>query len=109
MSHETAARQQLMENHLVACIQEYLQLNLTKNSVFLAERLVAQFPNENNLHLLATCYHRSGQTFRAYHLLRGSLVSCLTTLWRHPQHEEHIFFLCITIMNVVAYCYRFDR
>ncbi len=39
--------------------------------MFLAERLVAQFPSEPNLLLLATCYHRSGQTFRCYALLRG--------------------------------------
>ena len=32
---------------------------------------MAQFPSESNLLLLATCYHRSGQTFRCYALLRG--------------------------------------
>lgn len=69
-----ATAEELMESHLVASIQEYLQLHLTKNSIFLAERLVAQFPSEDNLHLLATCYHRSGQTYRAYHQLRGSLI-----------------------------------
>lgn len=47
------------------------QLHLTRNAVFLAERLVAQFPSEANLLLLATSYHRSGQTFRCYSLLRG--------------------------------------
>lgn len=71
---QQATAEQLMESHLVASIQEYLQLHLNKNSVFLAERLVAQFPTEDNVHLLSTCYHRSGQTYRAYHLLRGSLT-----------------------------------
>ena len=49
----------------------YRQLHLTRNAVFLAERLVAQFPSETNLLLLATCYHRWGQTYRCYALLRG--------------------------------------
>lgn len=74
MAEAQEATAELMENHLVASVHEYLQLHLTKNSIFLAERLVAQFPSEDNVHLLATCYHRSGQTYRAYHLLRGSLT-----------------------------------
>lgn len=60
-----------MESHLIACVQEYLCLNLTENSIFLCERLVAQFPSEKNIFLLATCYHRAGQIYRAYHLLKG--------------------------------------
>ncbi|EFN54950.1 hypothetical protein CHLNCDRAFT_24117 [Chlorella variabilis] len=60
-----------LEEHLVACVQHSLGLYLFDNACFLCERLVAQFPSEANLFLLATCYHRSNQSFRAYHLLKG--------------------------------------
>lgn len=71
----------LMESHLIASINEHLSLHLTQNSIFLAERLVAQFPSETNLLLLATCYHRSGETFRAYHLLKGALVMVFSSVF----------------------------
>ncbi|PRW57027.1 CDC27 family isoform 1 [Chlorella sorokiniana] len=60
-----------LEEHLVACVQHSLALGLHDNAAFLAERLVAQFPSEANLLLLATCYHRANQSYRAYHLLKG--------------------------------------
>lgn len=60
-----------MESHLIRSVNDYLDLHLVENSIFLCERLVAQFPKEENLVLLATCYHRSGQIYRAYHLLKG--------------------------------------
>eukprot|EP00887_Chlorella_sp_A99_P004840 scaffold4.g4840.t1 len=59
------------EAHLVACVQESLALYLYDNAIFLCERLVADFPTEANVFLLATCYHRAGQGYRAYRLLRG--------------------------------------
>lgn len=62
-----------LESHLVACVQEYLALYLFENAIFLCERLVAEFPSEANVYLLAACYHRSQQTHRAYHLLKGKI------------------------------------
>ena len=59
-----------LEGQLVATIQENLSLYLNENAIFLAERLVAEFPSEQNVYLLATCYHRAQQTYRAYHLLK---------------------------------------
>lgn len=59
-----------LEGQLVASIQENLSLYLNENAIFLAERLVAEFPSEQNVYLLATCYHRAQQTYRAYHLLK---------------------------------------
>lgn len=90
MSLETTrfTNEHLMESHLIASVQEYLNLHLTKNAIFLAERLVAQFPSETNLHLLATCYHRSGQTYRAYHLLRGWLQICSAECAERHRKQE---------------------
>ncbi|KAK9823416.1 hypothetical protein WJX72_002594 [[Myrmecia] bisecta] len=61
-----------MEGHLIACIQDSLGLYLHDNARFLCERLVAEFPSEANTHLLATCYYRSDQAYRGYHLLLGA-------------------------------------
>ena len=60
-----------LESHLVACVQEHLALFLFDNAIFLCERLVAEFPSEANVYLLAACYQRAQQTYRAYHLLKG--------------------------------------
>lgn len=59
------------ESHLVACVQESLALYLNDNAIFLCERLVAEFPTEQNVFLLASCYYRAQQSHRAYHLLKG--------------------------------------
>jgi len=83
----------LMESHLIASINEHLSLHLTQNSIFLAERLVAQFPREENFLLLATCYHRSGETFRAYHLLKGAIVMVISLLHRCTVCIEYHFFM----------------
>lgn len=68
MSEESAHP---LESHLVACVQESLSLYMQENAIFLAERLVAEFPTEGNHFLLATCYHRANQPYRAYHILKG--------------------------------------
>jgi hypothetical protein len=60
-----------LESHLVACVQENLALYMYENAIFLGERLLAEFPSEANVYLLATCYHRAQQTYRAFHLLKG--------------------------------------
>lgn len=70
-----------LEGHLIACVQENLSLSMFDNAIFLGERLMAEFPSEANVYLLATCYHRSQQSYRAYHLLKGGhpAPSCLFT------------------------------
>ncbi|KDD72960.1 hypothetical protein H632_c2692p1, partial [Helicosporidium sp. ATCC 50920] len=60
-----------MEEYLVQRVQESLDLYLLSNATFLAERLVCDFPTEVNMFLLATCYHRSNETYRTYQLLKG--------------------------------------
>ncbi len=35
-----------LESHLIACVQESLALYMHDNAIFLAERLVAEFPSE---------------------------------------------------------------
>jgi hypothetical protein len=90
--HDGAA----LQAQLIACIQESLAFYLVDNAIFLCERLVAQFPSEvgaqrpacsapacgtpepqaplgqqDHVFLLATCYHRANQSYRAYHLLKG--------------------------------------
>ena len=79
-----------MESHLVASVHENLNLCLTSNASFLCERLVAQFPSEANLYLLATCYHRGGQTFRAYQLLRGPCVIYSVPVCVCPKHVRRL-------------------
>lgn len=61
-----------MENYLYECVQGSLRGYLYKNATFLCERLCAEFPSESNVHLLATCYFRSNQAHRAYHVLKGT-------------------------------------
>lgn len=95
-----------LEGQLVATIQENLALYLNENAIFLAERLVAEFPREQNIYLLATCYNRAHQTYRAYHLLKrkkqsSKLQTTLTSLrrCRFPALFLTSFFL--------LFCYRF--
>lgn len=78
-----------MEAHLAESIQDSLNQFLYPNAVFLAERLVASFPNEararaasvccvdltayqGNRLLLATCYMRVNQAYRAFATLKGA-------------------------------------
>jgi anaphase-promoting complex subunit 3 len=61
-----------MENYLYECVRSSLRGYLYKNATFLCERLCAEFPSESNVHLLATCYFRSNQAHRAYHVLKGT-------------------------------------
>ena len=61
-----------MENYLYECVRSSLRAYLYKNATFLCERLCAEFPSESNVHLLATCYFRSNQAHRAYHVLKGT-------------------------------------
>lgn len=61
-----------MESYLYECVRASLRAYLYKNATFLCERLCAEFPSESNVHLLATCYFRSNQGHRAYHVLKGT-------------------------------------
>ena len=62
---------------MVALVERYLSLSLFRNAIFLGERLVAAFPSARNVHLLATCFYRSGKPGRAFSLLssRNSTIS----------------------------------
>ncbi|KAL2633353.1 hypothetical protein R1flu_004832 [Riccia fluitans] len=61
-----------MEATLIESVCASLRVYLYRNATFLCERLYADYPNEVNLHLLATCYFRNNQGYRAYHILKGS-------------------------------------
>ncbi|KAK9797012.1 hypothetical protein WJX73_004710 [Symbiochloris irregularis] len=77
--------------------QKSLALYLYDDARFWAERLVAQFPKEGNVLLQATCYFRSDQAYRAYHLLLGKctehssrylLAQCCLALGKLSEAEE---------------------
>eukprot|EP00250_Pteridium_aquilinum_P028141 c36647_g1_i1 orf=92-2434(+) len=70
-----------MEAFLIDCITSSLQLYMYRNASFLCERLYAEYPSENNLHLLATCYFRSNQAHRVYHILKGEKSAQLRYLF----------------------------
>ena len=53
-----------------AAIWHALNTYCFTDAIFLAERLYAEVPTEEVLHLLATCYYRSGHANRAYTLLK---------------------------------------
>ena len=58
--------------HLRALVHESLAAYLYGNAAFIAERLAAAAPCEENRLLLATCYFRAGKVARAYHTLKGA-------------------------------------
>ncbi|KAG6610043.1 putative anaphase-promoting complex subunit [Phytophthora cinnamomi] len=60
-----------MEEALATQVQRYLDAYVYDNARFLAERLVAHCPSEENALLLATCYYRNGQASRAAAVLSG--------------------------------------
>ena len=61
-----------MPGTLWAWAQHSLQDHLYENAIFLAERVVAETPNEASKLLLATCYLQSGAANRAEMVLQGS-------------------------------------
>ncbi|KAL3673595.1 hypothetical protein V7S43_001297 [Phytophthora oleae] len=61
-----------MEAALASQVQRYLDAYVYENARFLAERLVAHHPSEENVLLLATCYYRNGQAARAAEVLSGA-------------------------------------
>ncbi|KAI5083222.1 hypothetical protein GOP47_0002965 [Adiantum capillus-veneris] len=76
-----------MEAFLVDCITSSLQVYMYRNATFLCERLFAEFPSENNLHLLATCYFRNNQAHRVYHILKGEKSAQLRYLFALACYE----------------------
>lgn len=61
-----------MEVALVDQVHHYLNTHVYDNALFLAERLVAHHPSEENALLLATCYFRKGQAAQAAAILSGA-------------------------------------
>jgi len=59
-----------LEAHLTECVYDSLSRYLVSNAIFLCERLYACSASEANAHLLATCYFRAGQAYRAYAVLK---------------------------------------
>ncbi|CAM8977687.1 unnamed protein product [Rhodiola kirilowii] len=64
-----------MEAILIDCVQSSLRNFMYRNAFFLCERLCAEFPNESNLQLLATCYLQNHKAYSAYHILKGTQTS----------------------------------
>lgn len=62
-----------LQAKLVQCIQDSLSHFMIQNAIFLAERLYAIAKTEYNLHVLATCFYRSGKPQKSYLLLKPSL------------------------------------
>ncbi|GMH34358.1 hypothetical protein BSKO_02192 [Bryopsis sp. KO-2023] len=78
-----------------------LSCDLAGNAVFLCERLFAEKPTEENALLLARCYCRNRQEYRAYHVLKDGgplkvlspecrllLAQCCIKLGHLPEAEE---------------------
>lgn len=61
------------EKTLRVLIENYLDLSLLSNAIFLAERLYALASTQKNLHLLSTCLVRDGKFHRAYIILQRDL------------------------------------
>ncbi|XP_039053686.1 cell division cycle protein 27 homolog B-like [Hibiscus syriacus] len=60
-----------MEALLSNYVEESLNQYMTRNAVFLSERLFAEFPSEVNSQLLARCYLTKNQPHSAYYILKG--------------------------------------
>ena len=55
---------------LTSLIQQYLDIGSLEDAVFYSERLFAENPSAQSLHLMATCYFRNGNTRMALDTLR---------------------------------------
>ncbi|CAH2053554.1 unnamed protein product, partial [Thlaspi arvense] len=77
-----------METLLVNCIEKNLSQFMLTNAIFLCERLVAEFPSEVNLYLLARCYLSNSQAYSAYYILKGS---------KTPQSRYLFAFSCFKL------------
>ncbi|ESQ48300.1 hypothetical protein EUTSA_v10021943mg [Eutrema salsugineum] len=77
-----------MENLLVNCVERNLSQFMLTNAIFLCERLLAEFPSEVNLQLLARCYLSNSQAYSAYYILKGSKM---------PQSRYLFAFSCFKL------------
>eukprot|EP00258_Populus_trichocarpa_P018443 XP_006381758.2 cell division cycle protein 27 homolog B isoform X1 [Populus trichocarpa] len=64
-----------MEAILIDCVNNSLRHFMYRNSIFMCERLCAEFPSETNLQLLAGCYLQNSQAYSAYHILKGTQMA----------------------------------
>ncbi|KAJ4837287.1 Cell division cycle protein 27 B [Turnera subulata] len=64
-----------MEALLAECVNNSLRHFMYRNAIFMCERLVAEFPSETNLQLLARCYLQNNQAYSAYHILKGTQMA----------------------------------
>ncbi|CAA7056579.1 unnamed protein product [Microthlaspi erraticum] len=77
-----------METLLVNCVEKNLSQFMLTNAIFLCERLLAEFPSEVNLQLLARCYLSNSQAYSAYYILKGS---------KTPQSRYLFAFSCFKL------------
>ncbi|CAI0628672.1 unnamed protein product [Linum tenue] len=64
-----------MEAILMDCVNNSLRQFMSRNAIFMCERLCAEFPSETNLELLARCYLQNNQAYSAYHILKGTQMA----------------------------------
>ncbi|XP_065655837.1 cell division cycle protein 27 homolog isoform X2 [Hydra vulgaris] len=69
----------VVQEPLKVAVWHALNAYCYKDAIFLAERLYAEVSSEEVLHLLATCYFRSGHTNRAYGLLKKNSYANIQT------------------------------
>lgn len=100
-----------LQAQLLQCIQDSLANFLLSNAIFLAERLYALNKSEDNLHVLATCFYRSGKPQKAYSFLKPSLKSpksrylfslCCFDLGKYQEAEHALLFNCDDIYSKVT-------
>ncbi|EOA33148.1 hypothetical protein CARUB_v10016489mg [Capsella rubella] len=77
-----------MENLLANCVERNLSQFMFTNAIFFCERLLAEFPTEVNLQLLARCYLSNSQAYSAYYILKGS---------KTPQSRYLFAFSCFKL------------
>ncbi|CAH8316165.1 unnamed protein product [Eruca vesicaria subsp. sativa] len=77
-----------MESLLVNSVEKNLTQFMFSNAIFLSQRLLAQFPSEVNLQLLARCYLSNSQPYSAYYILKGS---------KTPQSRYLFAFSCFKL------------
>ncbi|XP_019092572.1 PREDICTED: cell division cycle protein 27 homolog A-like isoform X2 [Camelina sativa] len=77
-----------MENLLANCVEKNLSQFMFTNAIFFCERLLAEFPSEVNLQLLARCYLSNSQAYSAYYILKGS---------KTPQSRYLFAFSCFKL------------
>jgi anaphase-promoting complex subunit 3 len=56
---------------MVECVNYSLHLYMYNTTIFIGERLCAEYPSENSK-LLASCYLRNNQVYHAYNISKGT-------------------------------------